>query len=246
MAPKVTCVMPTTSSRRWCIPLAIRWFQLQTYPARELLIVHDGHGGVADLLPVADSRVRCVSLSGERSLGKKFNACVELADTEWIALWADDDWHAAGRLTALMRHADDGDVIGMSWALFHELVEPGQTWIYRAPDPLAGNLVGGTVVFRRSVWARTPFPDRPSGVDTVWQWEAHRAGARFVDIHDAPPYVAMVHGQATGRKTWPPPDVPRNPFERWTGDLRTVMGDDLGTYKRAFFRDEKFQADPNL
>jgi hypothetical protein len=227
--------MPTTAERRWCVPLAIRWFQLQRYPDCRLLIVFDGPGTVRDLLPVGDSRIECIELSGDRSLGQKFNACVRLAETDWIALWADDDWHAADRLDVLMGHRDAGDVIGASWALFRELVAPGDTWIYRAPDPLQGNLVGGTLVFKRAVWERTPFPDRPSGVDTVWQWDAHKAGAAFFEVGESPAYVAMVHGQTTGRKTWPPPSK-SSVFKRWSGDLRAIMGDDLGAYLRAYSR----------
>lgn len=226
--------MPTTANRRWCIPLAIRWFQLQRYPDRRLLIVFDGPGSIRDLLPVRDSRIECVELSGERSLGNKFNACVELAETDWIALWADDDWHPIDRLDVLMGHCDDGDVLGASWALFHELIPPGDTWIYRGADATAP-FVGGTMLFKRSVWADVRFADIPRSVDTAWQRSALKAGARFVEVGEAPPYVAMVHGQATGRLSWPP--SPRSSvYTRWEGDLSAIMDDDLGAYLRAFSR----------
>ena len=43
--PLVSCVMPTADRRQW-VPQAIRNFQQQNYPNRELLIVDDGREAV--------------------------------------------------------------------------------------------------------------------------------------------------------------------------------------------------------
>src|SRR3990167_8213676 len=39
---KVSCVMPTTSKRRFCIERSIRCWQKQTWEHRDLLVLHDG------------------------------------------------------------------------------------------------------------------------------------------------------------------------------------------------------------
>ncbi len=234
--PLVSCLLPTTAERRWCLPLAIRQFLRQTYEGgpRELVVVFDGPGSVADLMP-ADSRVQLVIIDEGRSLGAKFNACAEASRGEILALWSDDDWHHIDRLHAAIKALDpqapgpQALIAGDRGALFHELIAPGHTYQYQSPD---ASLVGGTCVFRRAVWEMHKFPDRPSGVDTVWLYALQKAKVATAEIH-GPPYVAMVHGQTTGRKQWPPPG---NVWSMWDGDLNKLMGDDLSAYRRAFTR----------
>jgi len=233
---RVSCVMPTTSSRRWCLPLAVRQFLRQTVheggPRTELLVVFDGPGSVHDLLP-RDSRIRLVEIPEGGSLGAKFNACVAHAAGEVIALWADDDWHHRERVARsvdLLR-ACDVPIVGSLDALFHELHAPNNTYEYQSPD---GSLVGGTCTFTREIARRVPFPDRPSGVDTMWLCALQKAGVPMT-TGDLPPYIAFQHGQTTGRKQWPPTG------SCWTGplhgaDLTEILGDDLSAYRRAYAR----------
>jgi glycosyltransferase involved in cell wall biosynthesis len=227
--------MPTTASRRWCVPLAIRQFRRQSIhqggSRAELVVVFDGPGSVLDLMP-QDPRVRLVVIPSGDSLGNKFNACVEAARGDFIALWADDDWHHPERLSAAMgtRRGRDVALAGSQVALFHELIDPGDTYEYRSPDE---SLIGGTCLFERSLAQTYPFPDRPSGVDTMWLYALQEANVD-VAVTRGPPYVAMQHGQTTGRKQWPPScgDV----WTKWTGDLKEIMGDDLSAYRRAYTR----------
>ena len=56
--PLVSCIMPS-ANRRGFVPLAIRGFQAQEYPNKELIIVDDGEDAVRDLVP-DDDRVRYI------------------------------------------------------------------------------------------------------------------------------------------------------------------------------------------
>ena len=221
--------MPTTVARRWCIPLAIRCFERQTHPDRELLIVFDGPGSIRDLIPDTDT-VKLVELSGKRSLGNKFNECVELARHDLVALWADDDWHAPHRLEKTVAQLADELVVGTHQMLFHDLVKR-ETWLYdwRGPQHF---LLGGTLAFHRSVWKRAPFPDVESAVDNGFVCEAITTGANSYAVipgHDM--YVAMVHGHNTRAEF-----TPNWPYRAWPHDLHGVMGDDYADYLRAFER----------
>jgi glycosyltransferase involved in cell wall biosynthesis len=223
--------MPTTIARRWCIPLAIECFARQTHPDRELLVVFDGPGSIKDLIRDAGGAgagIRLVELPGKRSLGNKFNACVELAEHDLVALWADDDWHAPTRLEKTVALFDDAPIVGTRKMLFHDLVKR-ETWLYdwRSPQHF---LLGGTLAFRRSVWERSPFPDVESAVDNGFVYEAITTGAHtYAVIPGSSLYVAMVHGNNTRAEF-----TPNWPYRAWPGDLHEIMGDDYDDYARAF------------
>ncbi len=155
MRPHVTCVCPTTGDRRAFLPHAIRWFQAQDWPYADLLVVGDGPDVVIDLLP-DDPSVRYIHLSRTRmTLGEKYNECVRRARGPYVALWADDDWHAPWRLTATMeRLVPSGRLIaGAREMLFHR-IGTGKTWKYAKPGPPeTPYFLGGTVVFQRTYWA---------------------------------------------------------------------------------------------
>src|SRR5689334_13226962 len=83
--PLVSCVMPTANRRRFVLR-AIRYFQTQDYPNKELVILDDGADSVADLIP-DDPQIRYVRLTGKRTLGMKRNECVQQARGDLIMHW---------------------------------------------------------------------------------------------------------------------------------------------------------------
>lgn len=223
----ISCVMPTTIARRWCIPLAIDCFQRQTYPAKELLIVFDGPGSIEDLIPDT-SEIKLVELSGKRSLGEKFNVCIELATHDLVALWADDDWHAPYRLEKTIARLSEVQIVGTHQMLFHDL-QKKKTWLYTWSGP-QHFLLGGTLAFHRSIWERAPFPDVESAVDNGFIYNALIKNANpYGVIPDSEMYVAMAHGDNTRGEL-----VPNWPFRSWDRDIHEVMGNEYDTYLHAF------------
>jgi hypothetical protein len=96
--PLVSCIMPTFNRRRF-LRLALKAFNSQDYPARELIVIDDGTDPVGDLVEEA-RMARYVRLSARASIGEKRNrACAE-ARGSIIAHWDDDDWYAPGRLSS--------------------------------------------------------------------------------------------------------------------------------------------------
>jgi glycosyltransferase involved in cell wall biosynthesis len=229
--------MPTTADRRWCIPLAIRQFRRQSLPEAdvELVAVFDGPGSIYDVMPPDDARVRLVEVPSGGSLGEKFNAGVANATGEYVALWADDDWHHPDRLKCALRELrySGASVVGQRTALFYALAD-GDAYEYASPD---ATLVGGTCMFRRALARQIKFPDRPSGVDTAWFRALISAGIDLHEIESGPGYIAFQHGQTTGRKRWPPTTRVWSRCSRERLDaLLSPMGDDLAAYRRAYTR----------
>jgi glycosyltransferase involved in cell wall biosynthesis len=232
--------MPTVAPRRWCLPLAIRWFQRQTYTGRkELVIVFSGEGTVADLIPTDDPEVRLIEVPPHYNLGDKHNAGCEAARYDWLCKWDDDDWYPPRRLAETMRIADQhhAEIVGTGELLFHELAGARRTWIYEH-DPVAFPampkrwLAINTALWQRQLWKRVPFPSRTTGDDdTVFIWNClspNKGNALATKFSDPGLCILMVHGQTTGRKVWEPEKSPL--YSQWPGDVRDIMGSDLDAY----------------
>ena len=215
--------MPTADRRRF-VPLAIRNFQAQDYPHKELVIVDDGRESVADLVP-ADPSIRYVRLTGRRSLGAKRNECVEAARGDLIMHWDDDDWMAAHRISyqveALLQ--EDAEVCGLERMLFYH-VDKDEVWLYQYPDRQSPWLAGGSLLYTREFWRRSPFPNIQVASDTRFVWD--RPMDRRVAVSDYQFYVAMVHTANTSPKVFTSPY-----WTRSDADLKSLMGRDLVVYQ---------------
>lgn len=99
--PLVSCLMPTRGNPR-LVARAIRGFQLQTWPERELVIVTRQHSSELDALIAADSRIRLYDTPAGLSLGDQRNLTVARALGTFVATWDDDDCHAPARLSTSM------------------------------------------------------------------------------------------------------------------------------------------------
>ncbi len=75
MTPLVSCFM-ATSNRPAFFRQALRYFERQTYPSRELIVVDDGEIPVGDLCE-GHSSVRYVRLDRHTETGTKLNIGVE-------------------------------------------------------------------------------------------------------------------------------------------------------------------------
>ncbi len=231
--------MPTTASRWWTIPLAVECWQKQSYAHSELVVVVDGdeqtpQGHIRDLLP-ADKNIRYEHLEGERTLGLKYNECIKLARHDWVALWADDDWHGPDRLErTAVAIAPDVGVVGDWTFLQHELYPDGITKYYVFPQrvPQYGYVISGTMAFRRDLGLAHPFGDRQKESDGFFVVKIIEASklARISQEDGSYFYVGMVHGENTASI------IPRDDslWRDWDGSLNDVMLGMLPKYDAAF------------
>jgi hypothetical protein len=196
--PLVSCIMPT-ANRRHFAPQAIRYFQRQDYPDRELIILDDGEESIADLIP-ADPRIRYERLDRRATIGAKSNLACELAGGEVIVHWDDDDWMAGWRLSyqveAVLSHSPQ-TLCGLSRLYFFDPAS-GQAWQYVYVTADRPWVAGGTFCYRRGFWESHRFPDMNEGADTVFVWALQDAEVRAHERTDF--YVSLVHPMNTSRK----------------------------------------------
>jgi glycosyltransferase involved in cell wall biosynthesis len=196
----VSCVMPTANRPRLARQ-AVEYFLRQDYPNRELIILDDGSPGLEALLP-NDDRIRYCRLDSRLGLGAKRNMAVGEAAGEIIAQWDDDDWYANDRLSRQVAPLLDGsaDVTGIRGGLFFDI----NAWQFLACSRhahrrmFAHDVIGGTLVYRRSVLASADYPDRRVAEDASFLNQAIRSGARLHRVENNNVFVYIRHG----RNTW--------------------------------------------
>lgn len=200
--------MPTRD-RRAFVAQAVHYFLRQDYPDTELIVVDDGYDKVGDLMP-DDPRIRYLRLPAVQSVGAKRNVACQHATGKIIAHWDDDDWSAPGRLrvqvSALL--GSGADVCGLSEVLHYRPLR-GDAWLYRAGDARPA-VAGCSIVYRRSVWAASAFPDVMTGEDSafVGRLPPHRVLA----LAERSLMIAIVHSRNVtslplGTSQWVPADL---------------------------------------
>jgi glycosyltransferase involved in cell wall biosynthesis len=192
----VTCIMPTADRRRF-VPAAIRYFQRQDYPHRELLVVDDGADPVQDLIP-ADPRIRYLRIEPGLTLGAKRNlACSEARGT-LIAHWDDDDWSAPWRLSRQVATlTETGAAICGLDRLYFVDPDENRAWMYSYRGQKRW-VAGGTLCYRREWWHSHPFEPVGSGEDTRFVWKAPSGRVSVMDSADM--YVARIHAGCSSPK----------------------------------------------
>ena len=101
MLPFVSVVTPTRN-RRGFVPMLLRLFRAQTWPADrlELVLADDGDDPVGDLV-ADDPRVQYVRSRRRLTIGAKRNLCASVARGEILVHMDDDDWYPADRVSAI-------------------------------------------------------------------------------------------------------------------------------------------------
>ncbi len=94
--------MPTRGNPK-LVARAIRGFQLQTWPERELVILTSQRSSELEALIAVDPRIRLYDTPAGLSLGDQRNLTVARAEGTYVATWDDDDCHAPARLSTSMK-----------------------------------------------------------------------------------------------------------------------------------------------
>jgi glycosyltransferase involved in cell wall biosynthesis len=210
--------MPT-ADRRPMVARAIAYFLRQDHPARELVVLDDGHDRVRDLIP-DDPRVRYAE-SPPLTLGAKRNAACELARGDVIVHWDDDDWSAPHRLRYQLEQLDSADVGGASRLLY---LDPAQreSWLYA----YAGRrpwVAGNTLCYTADTWRRAPFAELAVGEDSRF---VSARGRRIRAAADHRFAVGIIHAANASPKRTDGAWWNRMPLR----EVTRVLGDDARAY----------------
>jgi glycosyltransferase involved in cell wall biosynthesis len=193
----VSCIMPTCN-RRAFVPYAIGFFLQQDYGNKELVVVDDGTDVVEDIIP-DDSRIRYIRIKKYMTLGEKRNYCIRESRGNLIMHWDDDDWMAPNRISYQVGELlkNQAEVCGLQKMLYYE-ISSGKCWLYRYPTNARPWLAGNSLLYTRSFWQRSPFPNRQVASDT--QFIFSRNLKAYVALADYRFYVATVHATNTSLK----------------------------------------------
>lgn len=226
----VSAVMPTTGRRDWALQ-AVRYFERQRGVEAELVVVCDE----GDELPrelTGLERVRCIATPRGTSIGAKRNAGAAAAHGEIVAQWDDDDWYGPDRLARQAAPIAGGHADMTALRLTHALdIATGEFWtpsraLHRRL--FVGDVHGGTLAFRRSLWAHgTRYPDSSLAEDATLLRTASRAGVRLHRIDGAGLFVYVRHGANTWRMG---PNEPDSGGEWRRSVAPEAIAPDLGFY----------------
>ena len=163
--------MVTQASKLREAERAIRCFGRQTFPERELVIVHDGGSDFeTDLQQFAyrysDVDIRIVSVDPGLALGELRNLSVEAASYPVICQWDDDDLYHPERLAIQysMLTECDSDFCFLTDQLHWFEQEGWFFWDDWNVETYPMNLIQGTIMGRKDRLGR--YPDLPRGEDT--------------------------------------------------------------------------------
>lgn len=188
-SPTVSCLTITQDGRQQWLEHAIGDFLRQSWPNRELVIVHDGsnscHQTIESLVPSAPSApVRVVKVPEGLSLGELRNQSLSHANGEFICQWDDDDRYHPQRLevqmTVLLKAS--ADACFLSDQLHHFANQAVLRWDDWNLERFPYNLIPGTLVARRSVVA--PYQHKSRGEDSSQVDDLLRKGATIVRVRD--------------------------------------------------------------
>lgn len=224
--PLISCVMPTTGSRREFIAPAIRTFLAQDYPAKELIIVdeprpaapleHDAQGPHVHLVTL--DTYLCASIGAKRNLG------IALARGDLICLWDDDDYFGPQRLRrqAAPILAGEASISGLYMSL---LLRTRDMTLWSPSRAVHAALFGagvrcGTLMFRRERWDASPFPNQSQGEDAAFLTAQVAHGQKVARITDPASYICVRHGDNITDEPdgIEPPDWKRVPLENYLSD----------------------------
>ena len=198
--PLVTCIMPTRDRPAY-VRQAIQYFERQSYPERELIILDDGMQPLAGEVPL-HPRIRYVRVAPGHSVGAKRNQGCELARGTIIAHWDDDDWYGPDRLRAqvepLLRKVAEITALRETTFFYVESWEFWNCSPHEHQRLFVGDVHGGTLVFYRHVWERLArYPCVSLAEDAGFLRQALKSGARLLGISSQNLFLYLRHATNT-------------------------------------------------
>ena len=109
--PKISCLM-VTKNRLSFVKTAVKCFQKQTYPNKELVVVCDALDGVKEYVEnMNDRRIVLFQLSpSSKTLGELRNFSIDQSSGNLVTQWDDDDWYHPSRLSIQYNRLRDQNV----------------------------------------------------------------------------------------------------------------------------------------
>jgi glycosyltransferase involved in cell wall biosynthesis len=221
-SPLVSVILATCDRPR-LLPIALRCFEHQTYPRRELIVVDDGATWPVDRSEILAAGGCLVRVPPGTPLGTKLNTGASVARGEICQKIDDNDWYAPGFLDAMIaaRSADRARVCRPTVALITPFLflDVARWQVRRSLFP-AHHVPGATLQFAREDWEAQPFRAVRSDEDVWFLLDHQRGGGAFLPVQALETYVAVSHDGSR---------VDRG--KRWTEEVG-LAGQSLDDYVR--------------
>ena len=186
---QISCLVPTSPSRRCFWPTIFRCFERQTWPNKHMILIDE------DIFPSKlPPGIEHLVVTKGTSIGEKLNVGVETSCANYFHKWDDDDWYSSDFLKTLISPL-------LNRPQVFSIVDKHLTFLvkewkmYSMPFPTLG---GGTICFDRKVWEQRKFKDLSLGEDQ--DFIVNRNGIMRISP-DPLNYVLVRHGANTW-KTW--------------------------------------------
>lgn len=206
----VSCIMPTYD-RRGLVELALRCYQRQDWPEKELIVLDDGSDPIEDLCKGIPGVTYARHHGDKLLLGTKRNLCCEMARGEVICHFDDDDWSAPTRITdQVTRLLESGKAMTGYWSMYFWSELLGKAFFYDEGGP--NYAVGTSMCYRRDWWKDHRFRDVAKAEDNFAVFAARDAYQLICAPADQL-MVAVSHRRCTsnpnrlGQNCWP--EVPK-------------------------------------
>ncbi len=186
----ISCILPTRDRARF-VPQAIRCFQRQTWPNRELIVIDDSVEPVEHLCRDV-SNLTYIRLNKPTLLGTKMNIGIDASRGSIIQKLDDDDYYSKRFLETAAGHLPAGpsERTLVAWCCF-------MVWFAGARKVRFsghGWKAGGTLCFYRALWKRLPFRDVPRSVDSYF---IHDHKPNLITVCAPMQYMIVRHGANT-------------------------------------------------
>lgn len=185
-------------------------FRQQSYSDKELLVLDDSEEPSLFFASLPDPQVRYHHVGHRITIGEKRNRLCEMASGEIVAHFDDDDFYAPSYLETMVGDLGSADFVKLSrWLAWRERDGTLWDWDTTRIDgphfvvagsdsgqqsvPLAqlvsdpGDFVekntwgyGFSYLYRRSLWAQSPFRDVHGGEDYDFVARARESGVRMI------------------------------------------------------------------
>ncbi|MBP3962949.1 glycosyltransferase family 2 protein [Paenibacillus lignilyticus] len=186
MITVIACTM-----RSSCIDNVFENYARQLWKNKQMIIILNNDNMDIELYrqrasQFPENEVRVFQLSQKYKLGKCLNYAINLAENGIIAKFDDDDYYGPKFLREAARAIKRGkaSIVGKHTAFLYfkakralMVFRRGGEWKY------SRSVKGGTLVFRKTVWNRVPFPEfKKSGTDSGWIGRCIRRGFRVYSL----------------------------------------------------------------
>lgn len=196
--PKISCIM-ATKDRRAFVQKSIEYFENQTWPNKELLVIDDGQDGVCDLVNGSRAEVQYIR-TGPSTIGAKRNLGCRKASGEFFAVWDDDEWQSPNRLALqyyeLLAHPDK-QLCGIYRPIFGVL-QTKKMYLWNGRRPSKAWCSGSTIMFKRALFNKVQYPSKSVGEDTQFITDVPQEWIHQMEFSGF--NVSFVHGANTVSK----------------------------------------------